>query len=204
MKEKFLEFYVNKFNCLNSIDGLDLSFIPPIVRRRMSALDKLTLSLINKTYTDNIQYIVFSSQFGQIDRLLKIISQYKECKEVSPNTFSGSVHNYSVSFFLLNRQISIPYTSLSAGDKSISMGLLSSVISNYDNVLFCYADINNDECNSLAINITKKPTTKSQKYKLKLGNSTIEQDKFKDFTDLFSGELTTLKTSDFVIERVLQ
>ncbi len=204
MKENNLEFYVNKFCCLNSIDGLDLSFIPPIVRRRMSSLDKLTLFLLNETYTDNIQYIVFSSQFGQIDRLLKIISQYQECKEVSPNTFSGSVHNYSVSSFLLNRQISIPYTSVAAGEESLLMGLLSSVISNYDNVLFCYADINNGECNSLAINLTKKPLPESSKYKLKLESNSVKQDTFKNFVNLFSGKLTSIKTPAFTVERVMQ
>ena len=76
MKESNLEFYVNKFNYLNDIDGLDLSFIPPIVRRRMSVLDKITLSNLNSVYSDNIENIVFSSQYGEVTKLLKIIDQY--------------------------------------------------------------------------------------------------------------------------------
>ena len=203
MKENILKFYVNKFNYLNSIDGLDLSFIPPIVRRRMSTLDKLTLSTLNKTYTDNIQYIVFSSRFGQVDRLLKIIDQYKEYKEVSPNAFSGSVHNYSVSFFLLNQKNAIPYTSLSASDHSISMGLLYSIVASYDNILFCYADVNKGVYNSLAINITKKISPKATPYNLKLESNNTNQDEFEKYVDLFNGVSTNLRTSNFIIERVL-
>lgn len=206
MKEKILEFYVNKFNYLNSVDELDLSFIPPIVRRRTSALDKFALSALNETFTDNIQYIVFSSQFGQVDRLLKIIEQYKEFKEVSPNTFSGSVHNYSASSFLLNRQISIPYTSLCAGNKSISTGLLTSVISSYDNVLFCYGDVNNGECKSMALNITKNelPQVQATKYILKLESNAVNHDEFENYVNLFSAKENCLKTPNYTIERVMQ
>lgn len=203
MKEKILEFYVNKFNYLNSIDGLDLNFIPPVIRRRMSALDKLTLSTLNKTYTDNIQYIVFSSRFGQVDRLLKIIDQYKEYKEVSPNAFSGSVHNYSASFFLLNQKNAIPYTSLSAGDHSISMGLLYSVVAGYDNVLFCYADVNNGKCNSLAINIAKKMSPNATPYNLKLESNNTNPDEYEKYLDLFNGGAPNLRTPDFIVERLL-
>ena len=68
MKESNLECYVNKFNYVNDIDGLDLSFIPPIVRRRMSVLDKITLSNLNSVYSDNIENIVFSSQYGEVHK----------------------------------------------------------------------------------------------------------------------------------------
>lgn len=203
MKERSLKFYVNKFNYLDSADDLDLSFVPSIVRRRMSLLDKLALSTINAVYTDDIEYIVFSSQFGQVDRLLKIISQHNECNEVSPNTFSGSVHNYSASFFLLNQKISIPYTSLCSSDESVSTGLLVSVISNYDNVLYCYGDVNNGVCNSLAINITKNNLSKGAKYCLKLENNAGVKDKFKNFADLFEGKSACLKTSKYLIERII-
>ena len=107
MKEILLEFYVNKYNYLKNSNEIDLSFIPPIMRRRMSIVDKYILSVLNNIYSDNIENIVFSSQYGEVERLIKLINQYTENKEVSPNAFSCSVHNYSEGFFLLNKQKSI-------------------------------------------------------------------------------------------------
>ena len=104
MKTNFLKFYADKFKFFDDVDALDLSDIPPIIRRRMSKLDKMTFSALEGVFTDSVQNVVYSSQFGEVDRLLKIIDQYTECDEVSPNTFSGSVHNYPVSFFLLNNK----------------------------------------------------------------------------------------------------
>ena len=202
MKENLLEFYVNKYCFLKSPEMLDLEFIPPILRRRMSILDKMILSSMNTVFNDSIQNIVFSSQYGEVERLLKIINQYLENNEVSPNTFSGSVHNYSVGFFLLNKQKSIPYTALSAYEHSISNGLLSAVISKYDNVLFCYADSNNDSFNAFAVNLTKIPNPKLPKYVIKLEKNQYLKDKFNDYEAIFSGSINLIKTPIYTIERV--
>ena len=176
MKEKLLEFYVNKINFIKNSDGLDLSFIPPILRRRLSLMDKAALCVINSTYTDDVQNIVFASQYGEFERLLKLINQYTEGNEVSPNTFSGSVHNYPVGFFCLNKQISIPYTAIAAGDNTICAGLAASVVSDYDNVLFCYAD----NQNAFAINMSKSPKFGSVKYEIP-----IKKYDFEDFSERF-------------------
>ena len=168
----------------------------------MSALDKITLLALDNSYTDTIQNIVFSSRFGEVDRLLKIIDQYTQDNEVSPNTFSSSVHNYPVSFFLLNKRHSIPYTALSAHKNSISSGLLASLVSDYDNVLFCYSDVNNGIENSLAINISKKYHEDSTKYILKLQSNSNMEDSFDNHVKLFSGIISSVRTSSYTIERL--
>ena len=201
MKDNLLEFYVNKYKFIKDGNEPDLDFIPPIMRRRMSMLDKITLSNLNCVFSDNIQNIVFSSQYGEADRLNKLINQYTESKEVSPNTFSGSVHNYSEGFFLLNKQRSIPYTALASCEHSISMGLLTSVISNYENVLFCYADSANEQTISFAVNLTKNKTPQSNKYTIKLEKNDFASDKFDNYIKLFAGEIDSLKTPIYTIER---
>jgi len=202
MKESNLEFYVNKFNYLNDIDGLDLSFIPPIVRRRMSVLDKITLSNLNSVYSDNTENIVFSSQYGEVTKLLKIIDQYMTEKEVSPNTFSGSVHNYAISSFLLNKQKSIPYTALSACGQTFSMGLLSSVISNYNNVLYCYSDDNKGIINSFAINLSKTKEQDANKYVLIPQNNAVVNDEFINYQKLLNSEIDAIKTPTYTLMRL--
>ena len=204
MKEAVLNFYVNKYNFLKDTNSLDLSFLPPILRRRMSTLDKITLSLLNQTYSDDVQNIVFSSQYGEVERLIKLISQYLEDKEVSPNAFSGSVHNYSSGFFLLNKQNPLPYSALASCENSISMGLLSSVISNYDNILFCYADFYDNNANALAINLTKQKKSQSDEYIISLENNTNIKDNFNNFINLFDKNINSLKTSNYTIERVTE
>ncbi len=201
MKESNLDFYVNKFNYLNDIEGLDLSFVPPIVRRRMSVLDKITLSNLNSVYSDNIENIVFSSQYGEVTKLLKIIDQYMTEKEVSPNTFSTSVHNYAVSSFLLNKQKPIPYTALSACGQTFSIGLLSSVISNYNNVLYCYSDDNKGIINSFAVNLSKTKEQDANKYILIPQNNAVFNDEFINYQKLFNGEIDAIKTPTYTLMR---
>ena len=204
MKENILEFYVNKVKILETTDDINLNFVPSIMRRRMSFLDKVTLSVMNEIFTENVQNIVFSSQYGEVERLLKIIDQYVESKEVSPNVFSGSVHNYPVGFFLLNKQKAIPYNVLSACENSISSGLLASVISVYNNILFCYSDIKNDVPQVIGINFSKKKTNNSVKYRLKIQDNGYIEDSFNDYKKIFSNEINFIKTSNYVLERVEQ
>ena len=202
MKENVLEFYVNKVNFLENINDINLDFIPSIMRRRMSLLDKVTLSVMNEVYTDDIQNIVFSSQYGEVERLLKIIDQYTENKEVSPNTFSGSVHNYSVGFFLLNKKKAIPYNVLSACENSISAGLLASVISDYDKILYCYSDIKNDIPQVMGVNFSKSKIEKSVKYIIEIQNNKEKKDCFADFIKLFNSEIDFVQTPIYLIKRV--
>lgn len=203
MKDAIIEFYVNKHNAVENAEKLDLGFIPKILHRRMSKLDKITLSNLNNVYSNDVQYLVFVSQYGEVERLLKLIGQYTEDKEVSPNIFSGSVHNYSAGFFLLNKQKSIPYTSLSSCAASFSVGLLFSVISHYKNILFCYSDFNNDKIVSIALNITKNQTKQTSKYILKFNSDNLAvNDTFGNYIKLFAGEINSVKTSNFILERV--
>ena len=202
MKENILEFYVNKFYHLNSLDSADVTFIPPILKRKTSSVDKAALTVMNKTYDDNIQNIVFSSQFGEVERLLKIIDQYTLDKEVSPNIFSSSVHNYTVGFFLFNIKKTIPYTALSATDASISAGLTTSAISKYDNTLYCFCDVNDNKVMAFSVNISKKRNENALKFRLTLKDNKNLKDDFNDFVKLFKGEIKELETPSIKLERI--
>lgn len=133
-------FYIKDFYYIKSPEEVDVSFIPPLIRRKLSTLDKLTLTTMNRVFTDEVEEIIFSSQHGETDRLNTIISQYQEMNEVSPTQFSASVHNYPIGFFTLFKKVNIPYYALSAGENSFSVGLTKSVISTKENTLFTYTD----------------------------------------------------------------
>ncbi len=131
-------FYINKFSKKNS--KAYLSSIPPLMRRKLGSTDRLALDSMLEVFEEGAEEIVFSSRFGEIDRLKTIISQYQEFDEVSPAQFSASVHNYAAGFFTLYKKLNIPYFALSSGENSISAGLVKSVISKNSRLLFVYAD----------------------------------------------------------------
>jgi hypothetical protein len=201
MKEKVLEFYVSKFDYVEETSQADISFIPALMRRRLSCADKAAVSVMQKTFDENVQYIVFSSQYGEAERLFKLISQYSTEREVSPNIFSGSVHNYPVGFFLLNKKNPIPYNAVAACENSVSNGLLTALISKCNNILFCYADYINENGIAFAVNLHKDNKANSVKYKLNSEQNGSIKDNFSDYINLFTGKTNVLKTSLYGIER---
>lgn len=137
-----------KFNLVNSIyideENVDVSFIPPMVRRKLTLLDKVALCAMNKVCQSSENLLVFASRYGEFDRLNKLISQYQLENEVSPTVFSSSVHNNIVGQFSLLKGITKSYNAIGAGDNTFSAGLLESIVScsMKQDVLFCYADVN--------------------------------------------------------------
>ena len=65
--------------------------------------------------------------------------------EVSPMAFSSSVHNYALGQFSLLKQITIPTVSIAAGANSFEAGLITSITDSKKNVIYCYADIKEDD-----------------------------------------------------------
>lgn len=128
--------HIRKLNKITSESEIDVSFLSPLVRRRLSLLDKAVLTTMDKSYDNKVEEIVFSSVYGEFSRLNTIIEQYQECDEVSPAQFSASVHNFPVGFFTLNKKLNIPYYALT----SFEAGLVKSVISNKE-TLCTYSDV---------------------------------------------------------------
>ena len=200
MKDNFIEFNINRFNYIKSKELPNLDFLTPIIRRRLNKHDKAILYLLNKTVGETTKNIIFSSQTGELERLLKIIEQYSTEQEVSPNTFSGSVHNYPVGFFIINSKKSIPYNAVSAGENSISAGILATICDKYRDTVFCYCDIFNDEIFAFAISVNKFKIGKE--FRLLLKNNSIKNDSFENYIKLFSEEISKLNSDIFTIERV--
>jgi len=198
-----IEFYTDKIVFLNSEDKPNIDFIPSIMRRRLSNADKYTLSVLNDIYTDDIQNIVYSSKYGEAERLFKMIEQYKSDGKTSPNIFSSSVHNFPVGFFLFNNKKSIPYNAISACENSISAGFLSALCSNYKNIIFCYTDTKNGNTVSFGININKaNKIEKSNKYRLYVCNNELTDDNFEKYVLLFTNKVDKIETPLFKLERV--
>lgn len=155
-----MKFFIKNYYFIKSENEIDVSLIPPLIRRKLSLLDKVAYSTMIKVFNKDVEEIVFSSEYGEYTRLNTLIKQYKETGEASPAQFSGSVHNYPVGFFTLINKLNIPYYALSAGKNSFYAGLLKSIISKKE-TMFTYADTYN-EIQSISVIISPskgKPIT---------------------------------------------
>ena len=56
---KLIEFYVNKIKYTEGVENADLSFINPILRRRLSLLDRVSAASLHSCFNEKIQNIVF-------------------------------------------------------------------------------------------------------------------------------------------------
>ncbi|MBS4759379.1 MAG: beta-ketoacyl synthase chain length factor [Clostridium sp.] len=135
-----MKFSIKKYVYITE-ENVDISFLPPMSRRKLSLLDKIALCAMQKCYESPQVKMVFASQYGELDRLRKLVEQYSQENEVSPATFSFSVHNSAVGQFSLLHKIKESYNSVSAEKDTFSAGLIEALItSSSDDVLFCYCD----------------------------------------------------------------
>jgi hypothetical protein len=118
----------------------DVSFVPPMERRRLTLLERAALSVAWKVYPHGEQIpVVFASRWGEIGTTLKLMRQMHDEGEMSPAGFSNSVHNAAPGHLSLLAKDKAPYTAISAGADSYEMGMLEA--STYPGkVLFVYAE----------------------------------------------------------------
>lgn len=118
----------------------DIGFISPLLRRRLTGVEKIGLFLAHQLepYPVDTQ-VVFASRFGEWQQTIDLIHQFSQDKEMSPAGFSHSVHNAMpglLSIFMKNNN---SYTSIAANQDTIESGLLE-VFCSPRPVLFIYAE----------------------------------------------------------------
>ncbi|MCD7879712.1 MAG: beta-ketoacyl synthase chain length factor [Candidatus Gastranaerophilales bacterium] len=192
-------FYIKHWCCLDNVENADLQFIPLLLRRKLSNINKMAIFALNKCYDDEIEEVISSSQYGEFERLVKLINQYKADKEVSPIIFSSSVHNYLVGLFMRLVNKTIPYNAVSACDNSLSTGLLSAVLSRFNNVLYCYYDeLKNSKC--VCLNITKNYAVNRPKVILTKTDKPFLADDFDKFIYFLKEETSKIVLGNYVLE----
>lgn len=198
-------FYIEKYNYLSTDNLINVNDLSPIVRRRLSVLDKVAMTVLNKTSLgEGVESIVFSSKTGELSRLVDIISQIRKNNEVSPNKFSASVHNYLLGFFTSLYKTNIPYMSISSCENSLSAGLIQSIATDSNKVLYCYADVSEQNIEGVSCNISKLPINNSIKCRwskdvIKDGNFNAE---FARFIEFLQGKTNTFNSAFGTFERI--
>ena len=200
-----LEFYIERFSLVESVSDVDLSFVPSLLKRRLSPLNRVTFYTLNNCYDEDVDLIIYSSQYGEFDKLLKIIQQYSTENTVSPTLFASSVHNSSIGLFSMMKQCNNSYQAISATQNSVSMGLLNAIINDYQNTIFCYSEnISDYEQRSVAIKISKNNDACKKRYKFIFDSEEINEhySEWAILKSFLNDELQELKFKNYKVERI--
>ena len=118
----------------------DVSFVPPMERRRLTGVERAALSVVRKVYPEGEEVpVVFASRWGEIGTTVKLMRQCHDDGEMSPVGFSASVHNAAPGAFSLLMKNRAPYTAIAARGRSREMGWLEAT-SMKGRVVFVYAE----------------------------------------------------------------
>lgn len=195
-----IEFYINNFAYVSDIENLDFSFIPSMLRRRLSPLNKTSFYVIDKCLTDEVDNFVYSSQYGEFDKLKKLIDSFITDNCVSPTMFSSSVHNATIGAYLHSKQLNKPYVAISATENTLSMGLLQTIINPYKTNLFCYSDYIDEKPYSIALLISDKPEGKRYTISIENNEQNNNIDEKSLLISLLKNEITVVHFNNYKIE----
>jgi len=121
----------------------DVSFVPPLARRRLTCVERAALSVAKAVCPDPLPEIglpvVFASRWGEIGTTIALMRQFHEDGEMSPAGFSASVHNAAPGAFSLFTGNRAGYTAIAARERSLSAGFLES-LAHRARTLFVYAE----------------------------------------------------------------
>ena len=194
MKE--IIFDIKKYSYVKD-EECDVSFIPMMTRRKLNKFGRCALYTLYKVYEKNSPRLVFASEYGDTERVDKLINQRVTDGDVSPNGFSSSVHNASIGLFSLLEKNKTGYNSISAGERTIAQGFLESILSK--NAVFCYAEsLGGLKSVSVSIN-----NSNDGKYLLSENIENLEsKDSFEDSIRFLDGKEDLFVSEVFKIQRI--
>lgn len=111
-----VQFNLTRLNLNEDSDKLfALEEIPAMQRRRLSNIAKIAInSAIQTLQGERVDYIVWSSQYGDEEKTLKILQDVLLDQTPSPTLFSTSVHNAISGLYSIFRQDDTVSTTLAA------------------------------------------------------------------------------------------
>lgn len=121
------ELTIAAWSVLEAGTSPDVAFVPPLVRRRFSPLQKIFFSLTKAVGCGADDEIVFASRDGEDTLTRRIVEDFHADGSVSPNRFSTSVYNAAPGLWSVFAKNRSAYTAIAAGDDSLECGLLEAL-----------------------------------------------------------------------------
>jgi hypothetical protein len=102
-----------------------IGFIEPLVRRRLSFLDRIALHVANSCVQPGESvHLVFASRHGELARSAELLAQLAKNELPSPMSFSLSVLNAAAGLYGIARKDRSPATAVSAGEATFPLALV--------------------------------------------------------------------------------
>lgn len=102
-----------------------VGFIEPLVRRRLSFLDRIALHVANACVAENEPvHLVFASRHGELARSAELLAQLAGNELPSPMSFSLSVLNAAAGLYGIARKDRSPATAVSSGEATFPLALV--------------------------------------------------------------------------------
>ena len=121
-------------------DECDLSFAPPMMKRRFSPLQKVAFSLLNAVAPKgSAPKTVFASRDGEVKLTHELVGAFNAGDGVSPWKFSSSVYNAAPGLYSVYSGNRSTYTAIAAGDETIENSLIEAVFEAGGSA-WCYAE----------------------------------------------------------------
>lgn len=186
----------------------DVSFVPPLERRRLTGVERAALSVAWQVKTDAELPVVFASRWGEIGVTIKLMKQFHADGEMSPAGFSASVHNAAPGSFSLLTKNHAPYTAIAARDRSLEAGLLETFALQRE-AIFVYAEEATPEfylpdfgapqpaC-AVALRMTESPDAP---FTLDFRHADLPPAAFDDFIAFLEGCAPSFATSELILSR---
>lgn len=119
----------------------DLSeVVPNSLLRGIGSFGKLILSAFWKLKINQEFFLVLSTQYGNVQQLVKMGRQILYENFSSPLLFSKVSSNVPAGVISMLTKSHEKYTTVSGGVRSFEMGLLESLLSSHDDVVYIYAE----------------------------------------------------------------
>jgi hypothetical protein len=102
-----------------------IGFIEPLVRRRLSFLDRIALHVANTCVVEGEPvHLVFASRHGELARSAELLAQLARNELPSPMSFSLSVLNAAAGLYGIARKDRSPATAVSSGEATFPLALV--------------------------------------------------------------------------------
>jgi len=118
----------------------DVSFVPPLVRRRLSPLQRAFFHLARFDGAPAPESVVFASRFGEDALTRRLVADFNSSGAVSPKVFSSSVYNAAPgAWSVLTRNVAA-YTAIAAGPDTVRCANIEALGMERGPVLLVYAE----------------------------------------------------------------
>ena len=122
-----------------------IGFIEPLVRRRLSFLDRIALHVANACVAESEPvHLVFASRHGELARSAELLAQLANGELPSPMSFSLSVLNAAAGLYGIARKDRSPATAVSSGEATFPLALVEASAQALNNpeatVVLAFAD----------------------------------------------------------------